>query len=76
MTAPENFPVRTRFEKAGIAMAGAELTMMPENTRQGFGRAAEQVLKMMEELEDHDDVQSVSSNFDIDDEVMAQFSAA
>jgi transcriptional/translational regulatory protein YebC/TACO1 len=30
----------------------------------------------MEELEDHDDVQSVSSNFDIDDEVMAQFSTA
>jgi YebC/PmpR family DNA-binding regulatory protein len=77
MTAPENFPaVRDAIEKAGIAMAGAEVTMMPENTVKVSGRAAEQVLKMMEELEDHDDVQSVSSNFDIDDEVMAQFSAA
>ena len=77
MTSPENFPaVRDAIEKAGIAMAGAEVTMMPENTVKVSGRAAEQVLKMMEELEDHDDVQSVSSNFDIDDEVMAQFSAA
>jgi YebC/PmpR family DNA-binding regulatory protein len=77
MTAPENFPaVRDAIEKAGIAMAGAEVTMMPENTVKVSGRAAEQVLNMMEELEDHDDVQSVSSNFDIDDEVMAQFSAA
>jgi transcriptional/translational regulatory protein YebC/TACO1 len=50
--------------------------MMPENTVKVSGRAAEQVLKMMEELEEHDDVQSVSSNFDIDDEELAQFSAA
>jgi transcriptional/translational regulatory protein YebC/TACO1 len=77
MTAPEKFPaVRDAIEKAGIAMAAAEITMMPENTVKVSGRAAEQVLKLMEELEDHDDVQSVSSNFDIDDEVMAQFSAA
>ncbi|HEY1850808.1 MAG TPA: YebC/PmpR family DNA-binding transcriptional regulator [Candidatus Binataceae bacterium] len=77
MTAPERFQaVRDAIEKAGIAMAGAEVTMMPENTVKVAGRPAEQVLKMMEELEDHDDVQSVSSNFDIDDEVMAQFSAA
>ena len=68
--------VRDAIEKAGIAMAGAEVTMMPENTVKVAGRPAEQVLKMMEDLEDHDDVQSVSSNFDIDDEVMAQFSAA
>jgi YebC/PmpR family DNA-binding regulatory protein len=77
MTAPENFPaVRDAIEKTGITMAGAEVTMMPENTVKVSGRAAEQVLKMMEELEEHDDVQSVSSNFDIDDEELAQFSAA
>jgi YebC/PmpR family DNA-binding regulatory protein len=77
MTAPEKFhTVRDAIEKAGVAMVGAEITMMPENTVKVSGRAAEQVLKLMEELEDHDDVQSVSSNFDIDDEVMAQFSAA
>jgi transcriptional/translational regulatory protein YebC/TACO1 len=77
MTAPEKFhTVRDAIENAGIAMVGAEVTMMPENTVKVSGRAAVQVLKMMEELEDHDDVQSVSSNFDIDDEVMAEFSAA
>ena len=37
---------------------------------------AGQVLKLMEELEDHDDVQNVAANFDISDEEMAQFSAA
>ena len=50
--------------------------MIPENTVKVTGHQAEQTLKLMEDLEDHDDVQSVSSNFDIDEEVMAQFSAA
>ena len=77
MTSPDKFKaVRDAMEKAGIAMAHAELTMIPENTVKVSGHAAEQVLKLMEELEDHDDVQSVSANFDIDDEEMAQFSAA
>jgi YebC/PmpR family DNA-binding regulatory protein len=77
MTAPENFaPVRDAVEKAGIAIANAEVTLMPENTVKVSGHAAEQVLKLIEELEDHDDVQSVAANYDIDDEVMAQFSAA
>jgi len=77
MTVPEKFnAVRDAIEKAGIATANAEVTMMPENTVKVSGHAAEQVLKMMEELEDHDDVQSVASNFDIEEELMAQFSAA
>ena len=74
---PESFSaVRDAIEKAGIAIANAELTMVPENTVKVSGHQAEQVLKLLEELEDHDDVQSVSANFDIDEEVMAQFSAA
>lgn len=77
LTAPENFSaVRDALEKAGVAIANAEVTMIPENTVKVTGHQAEQVLKLMEELEDHDDVQSVSANFDIDEEVMAQFSAA
>jgi len=40
------------------------------------GHTAEQVLKLIEDLEEHDDVQSVSANFDISDEEMAQISAA
>jgi YebC/PmpR family DNA-binding regulatory protein len=74
---PESFSaVREAIEKAGTAIANAELTMVPENTVKVAGRQAEQVLKLLEELEDHDDVQSVSANFDMDEEVMAQFSAA
>jgi len=77
MTAPENFnAVRDAIEKAGIAMLSAEVTRVPENTVAVSGHAAEQVLKLMEELEEHEDVQSVSANFDISDEEMAQFSAA
>jgi YebC/PmpR family DNA-binding regulatory protein len=74
---PESFAaVRDAIEKAGIAIVNAELTMVPENTVKVAGHQAEQVLKLLEDLEDHDDVQSVSANFDMDEEVMAQFSAA
>jgi YebC/PmpR family DNA-binding regulatory protein len=74
---PETFAaVRDAIEKAGITIANAELTMVPENTVKVTGHQAGQVLKLMEDLEDHDDVQGVSANFDIDEEVMAQFSAA
>lgn len=68
--------VRDALEKGGITVANAEMTMMPESTVKVTGHQAEQVLKLLEDLEDHDDVQSVSANFDIDEEVMAQFSAA
>jgi transcriptional/translational regulatory protein YebC/TACO1 len=77
LTSPESLAsVREALEKAGIAIATSEVTMIPENTVKVTGHQAEQTLKLMEDLEDHDDVQSVSSNFDIDEEVMAQFSAA
>ncbi len=68
--------VRDAIEKAGMAITNAEMTMVPESTVKVSGHQAEQVLKLLEDLEDHDDVQSVSANFDIDEEVMAQFSAA
>jgi YebC/PmpR family DNA-binding regulatory protein len=77
MTSPEQFgAVRDTIEKAGIAIANAEVTMIPENTVPVSGHTAEQVLKLVEELEDHDDVQGVSANFDISEEEMAQISAA
>lgn len=77
MTSPENFAaVREALESPKIALADSEIAMVPENTVKVSGHQAEQVLKLMEDLEDHDDVQSVSANFDIDDEEMAQLSAA
>jgi transcriptional/translational regulatory protein YebC/TACO1 len=77
LTAPDKLnAVRDALEKAGLAIAHSEQTRIPENTVAVSGHAAEQVLKLMEELEDHDDVQNVAANFDISDEEMAQFSAA
>lgn len=77
LTAPEAFAaVRDAIEKAGIEIANAEVSRLPDSTVRISGHTAEQVLKLMEDLEDHDEVQSVSSNFDISDEEMAQYSAA
>jgi YebC/PmpR family DNA-binding regulatory protein len=77
MTSPDKLnAVRDALEKAGLAIALSEQTRIPENTVAVSGHGAEQVLKLMEELEDHDDVQNVAANFDISDEEMAQFSAA
>jgi YebC/PmpR family DNA-binding regulatory protein len=77
MTSVESFgAVRDAIEKAKIPILSAEVMMVPENTVKVTGHTATQVLKLMEELEDHDDVQSVAANFDISEEEMAQFSAA
>jgi YebC/PmpR family DNA-binding regulatory protein len=71
-TAPGDFEkVREAVAKAGIAMASAEVTMVPQNTLRIEGKQAQQMLQLMEELEEHDDVQHVSANFDIPEEVMA-----
>ena len=51
----------------------AELQMFPENTVKVEGKEAEQVLQLMEALEDHDDVQHVYGNFDIDEKVLSEF---
>jgi YebC/PmpR family DNA-binding regulatory protein len=50
---------------AGIKMASAEVTLLPKTTVTVAGKQAEQVLRMMDTLEDLDDVQDVHSNFDI-----------
>ncbi|MGZ6193779.1 MAG: YebC/PmpR family DNA-binding transcriptional regulator [Candidatus Binataceae bacterium] len=77
MTAPDAFSaVRDAVEAAKIPIVSAEVVKTPENTVRVSGHTAEQVLKLMEELEDHEEVQSVASNFDISDEELAQFSAA
>ncbi len=48
----------------------AEVSMIPQNTVKVEGKSAQQVLKLMEALDDHDDVQSVASNFNIPNEIM------
>lgn len=75
-TPVENFEaVRKALEEKGIKIEHAELQMVPQNTLRVEGKDAEHVLKLMEALEEHDDVQHVYSNFDIDEKVMASFHA-
>jgi transcriptional/translational regulatory protein YebC/TACO1 len=50
--------------------------MIPENTVMVTGKDAEQVLKLVDLLEDHDDVQHVYANFDIDEKELAGLSAS
>jgi len=74
---PENFDaVKTALQNAGIETASAEVTMVPQNTVSVTGKDAAQTMKLLEELDDHDDVQSVASNVDIPQEEMERLSAA
>ena len=52
-----------------------EITYLPQATKKVEGKDAKKILKLFSELEDHDDVQGVYSNFDIPDEILAQMSA-
>ena len=63
------------LEKAGIATESAEIAMVPKNLVHLEGKNASGMLKLSEILEEHDDVQNVYSNFDIDEkelEALAQ----
>jgi YebC/PmpR family DNA-binding regulatory protein len=63
--------VRTALEGAGIPITSAELTMLPTQTVPlGDEQAAKQVLRVVDALEEHDDVQAVYANFDIPDNVL------
>ncbi|MGH2795353.1 MAG: YebC/PmpR family DNA-binding transcriptional regulator [Actinomycetota bacterium] len=64
--------VRSALEGAGLTLASAEVTMVPQNSVPVDGGDARSVLKMVEGLEDHDDVQAVYANFDIPEEVLAE----
>lgn len=65
-TAPSYFhSVKDAFDKKGIKYTLAEISMIPKNTVRLEGKEANQVIRLMEELEDLDDVQSVYANFDI-----------
>jgi YebC/PmpR family DNA-binding regulatory protein len=66
--------VRQAIEAAGITPDSAEVTMIPLNTVTCDATLAAKVMRLIDELEEHDDVQKVYSNADIPDEVMAQLS--
>jgi YebC/PmpR family DNA-binding regulatory protein len=76
ITAPEKFEaVRTALQAAGIEPASAEVGMVPDTTVRVTGKAAEQTLRLLEELDDHDDVHSVASNADFPQEELQRLSA-
>jgi len=71
VTGPEAFEaVRDAIEAGGFPVSQAEVRMEPETAVKLDGKDAERMLKLMELIEDQDDVQAVSANFDIPDEVM------
>jgi YebC/PmpR family DNA-binding regulatory protein len=75
VTQPEDFEaVKERLEQEKISIASAQITMVPKNTVTVDQKHVEQILKLTEELEDHEDVQSVSANFDIPAEYMEKAS--
>ncbi len=71
LTAPEDFEsVKEALEKAGIPFSDAEIAMIPQTTVELAGKEAEQMVRLLETLEDCDDVQNVSTNADIPDSAL------
>jgi YebC/PmpR family DNA-binding regulatory protein len=62
--------VREAIQAKGVEITSAELARIPQNTVRLQGKEAEQMIRLLESLEDHDDVQRISANFDIADELM------
>ena len=74
-TPPDKYEdVVEALESSHIEIAASNLGQIPQNYVKLEGKQAQQLLRLMEELEDHDDVQNVSANFDIDEEEIAKYS--
>lgn len=67
--------VREALESASVPTLSGQVAMVPTTTTRVEGKEAEQVLRLTEMLEDHEDIQDVWSNFDIDDATMAELSS-
>lgn len=75
LTDPKDFEkVKEALDKEGLTYALAKITMIPQNTVKLGEKEAEQTLKLVETLEDLDDVQNVHANFDIPDEILEKIS--
>ncbi len=75
-TPDEMDAVRHALEAKGLPVLEAEIAMVPQSTVRVEGKDAAAVLRLIEALEEQDDVQSVYSNYDIPDEVFDAISAA
>ncbi|MBW8005853.1 MAG: YebC/PmpR family DNA-binding transcriptional regulator [candidate division NC10 bacterium] len=67
--------VKTALTQGSFPIEQAEITMVPQSTIRLEGKVAEQVLRLIDGLEEHDDVQHVYANFDIPEEIMAALTA-
>ncbi|MBM4124215.1 MAG: YebC/PmpR family DNA-binding transcriptional regulator [Nitrospira sp.] len=77
ITDPHDFEnVKKALTDAKIEASLAEVTFVPQNTVKLQEKAAEQMLRLMEILDDQDDVQKIHANFDIPDEIMEKVAAA
>ncbi len=73
ITSPENLKaVKQAIEAHNITVSLAEITMLPKSYVPVEGNVAEQMIRLIDSLEDHDDVQNVYANFDIPEEAMAK----
>ncbi|OPZ82225.1 MAG: putative transcriptional regulatory protein [bacterium ADurb.Bin429] len=71
LTAPSDvYTVKEALEAAGIAVQEAETRMVPQTTVTVTGKDAQQVMKLLEELEENDDVQAVYANVDFSEEAL------
>jgi YebC/PmpR family DNA-binding regulatory protein len=72
-TLPEAFDkVLSAVKAKGLEPQTAEISMIPQNYVKVEGKAAQQVVKLMEALDEHDDVQHVYANFDIEESELAE----
>jgi YebC/PmpR family DNA-binding regulatory protein len=66
--APEQFEVvRDAVKALGVQLATAQVAMIPQNYVKLVGKEAQQMLKLMDVIEDHDDVQHIWANFDVEE---------
>ena len=73
VTPPDRFfKVKQAVERARLPIVSADIMMVPKTTVRVEGKEAQHVLRLMEALEDHDDVQHAYANFDIPDEILQQ----
>jgi YebC/PmpR family DNA-binding regulatory protein len=71
ISSPEDFEtVKAALDKASIPFSGAEITMLPKTITNLQGKEAEQMVRLMESLEDCDDVQKVHTNADIPESII------
>ena len=75
ITAPDELEdVREQLEQRGVTIKEATLTYIPQSTVRVEGEKAEKLIKLLDALENHDDVQNVYANFDVPEEVLSSIS--